>query len=122
MPRSPKKQRQKNLSPKRLAANISPKQKALQRNLESLQFASPSKTRGWKILSPQNGKQRKAIHKKCGDSAFLMPKQEKFPIVSKDTQDCKPSCQGLYSAKSRAKQWGYDDVAARAERLIKKHC
>jgi hypothetical protein len=61
------------------------------------------------------------MHATCGDSCFLMPNEEKFPICSIHDGGCKPDCRGILSAKMRARQWGYNEVAAKADRLIEEY-
>lgn len=53
-------------------------------------------TKGWPRLKTS---QRKAIMKACGPRAFLDPKRLKYPIM---TQDCRPNCKGIRTAKQRA--------------------
>jgi hypothetical protein len=67
-------------------------------------------------------KNRQLMLEKYGDSAFLLPKQLKFPVVDPDSG--KPNCGLIYAARIRAKQYagtkpGYREVAAKAERLFK---
>jgi hypothetical protein len=96
----------------------------LKKNLKSLQFGNPrgSATRGWKILSPKKGRARHAIKAKCGNKAFLLPSEEKFPVMTLHAKGCHYDCRGLTAALSRAQQHGYHSVAARARSLKRKHC
>ena len=63
---------------------------------------------------------RNTLLKKYGPKAFLMPEQKKFPIVNPNTG--KISCKLLKAAKIRAKQHGYEQIAAKADRLMMTHC
>ena len=62
---------------------------------------------------------RKALLERCGEKAFLKPDELKFPIVSMFSSSCEPNCKMLYAAYTRANQWGYSDIAARAAALYK---
>ena len=74
-----------------------------------------SRTRGWREASPKGGEQREALKKKCGDTCFLLPEKNKFPICRPDS--CVPDCRGILSAKIRARQYGYEDVVVKAQKL-----
>ena len=64
---------------------------------------------------------REQLYQKYGPKAFLMPQERKFPIVHPQTG--KVSCKLLRAAKIRAAQHGYQDVVAKANRLLKQnHC
>ena len=63
--------------------------------------------------------ERKMEAKQCPKSCFLLPTEMKFPVC--DTS-CKQSCAGLHAAYVRAREWKYDDVAARAAREMEKSC
>lgn len=80
--------------------------------------------RGWAVMSPQKGKERHELLHKCGKKCFLDPKNEMFPIcaATRERKGCKVDCKGLLSAKVRAKQFKYEDIAKLAERLEKKLC
>jgi len=62
---------------------------------------------------------REKLYEKFGAKAFLMPEQRKFPIVNPNTG--KVSCKLLKAAKIRAAQHGYQDIVAKADRLLKEH-
>ena len=64
-------------------------------------------------------KNRKSLLERCGEKAFLKPDELKFPIVSVFSNSCEPNCNMLYAAYTRANQWGYSDVAARAAAMYK---
>jgi len=88
-----------------------------------------SRTRGWRSRAPQKGKPREILHDACGDAAFLLPKDLKFPIMpkcgngkEKSKCKCKIDCGGVRAALIRAKQFGYTHVAAAAEQLLKDKC
>jgi len=80
-----------------------------------------SPTRGWKTISPKNISDRRILLEKCGADCFLMPEALKFPICSKE-MDCKKNCSGILAAKVRANQWGYMDIAKKADRLYRENC
>lgn len=84
--------------------------------LSKRQLSSP--TRGWSKQAPKLRSERKTMLSKCGSKCFLLPTKMKFPICSKNT--CKLSCKGIVSAKIRASQWKYRDVAKQADRLIQR--
>lgn len=86
-------------------------------------------TRGWASRAPQKGEPRRILHNACGDSAFLLPKDLKFPIMAKcgngkEKGKCKCAidCGGVRAALNRARQFGYKNVAAAAERLLETKC
>ena len=81
---------------------------------------SGSRTRGWREASPKRGKEREALKKKCGDTCFLLPEKNKFPICRPNS--CEPDCRGILSAKIRARQYKYDRVATIAERMENEFC
>jgi hypothetical protein len=87
-----------------------------------------SRTRGWRARAPQPGKPRKLLHSQCGDAAFLMPNELKFPIMAKcgtgaqGTCKCEIDCQGVLSAYVRARQWKYTNVANAAKMLLNSKC
>ena len=62
---------------------------------------------------------RQELLNKCGEKVFLKPDELKFPIANPLSGDCKPDCNMIHAAYTRAKQWGYDDVAAKAVSLYK---
>jgi len=83
------------------------------------------KTRGWDARAPTRGKERHQLHDECGDKCFLLPESEKFPIcasprMTRGKSVCAIDCGGVLSAKVRANQWGYDEVAKKAEIIIEK--
>ena len=82
---------------------------------------SSKPTRGWKELSPRNISDRRILLEKCGSGCFLLPEELKFPICSK-AMDCKKNCSGILAAKVRANQWGYREVAEKADRLYRANC
>jgi hypothetical protein len=83
-----------------------------------------SRTRGWAVSAPQRGKERKELLMTCGEKCFLMPNEKKFPVcaATRVSKECKYDCRGIISAKIRAKQYKYPEVAALAEKLEKMYC
>lgn len=82
---------------------------------------SSKPTRGWRDLAPRNISDRRILLEKCGADCFLMPEVLKFPICSK-SMDCRKNCSGILAAKVRANQWGYQEVAQKADRLYRENC
>jgi hypothetical protein len=81
------------------------------------------KTRGWAARSPTRGTERHQLKEECGDKCFLLPEEEKFPVcpsprTTGGTSVCKTDCGGAQAALVRARQYGYDEVAAKAEKLL----
>lgn len=62
---------------------------------------------------------KEALKGKCGDKAFLMPEELKFPIVSPFSKNCEPDCKMIHAAYVRAREWKYDTVAQKAAALYK---
>ncbi len=87
------------------------------------------KTRGWSARAPQKGEPRKILQAACGDEAFLLPKDLKFPIMAKCGNGlekgkckCKIDCGGVRAALIRARQFGYTNIAKAAEKLLETKC
>jgi hypothetical protein len=83
------------------------------------------KTRGWAARSPTRGKERHQLKDECGNKCFLLPEEEKFPICASPRttggkSNCLVDCTAVQSALIRAKQWGYDEVAEKADKLLEK--
>ena len=78
-----------------------------------------SPTKGWKDAAPKRGKEREELKQKCGPKCFLLPEKNKFPICS---HTCTPDCRGIISAKIRARQYKYENVATLAQKLQDKLC
>jgi len=57
--------------------------------------------RGWHKVAPKTQQQRRALKDRCGDKAFLQPKDLKYPIMAK-SGPCVINCQGLLAAKNRS--------------------
>ena len=58
-----------------------------------------------------------------GNKCFLLPDQEKFPIcraLSENSPHCEIDPRAIQTAKQRAMQYRYYDVAKKAERLQQK--
>lgn len=71
------------------------------------------KHKSWRKQAPKTNPDRQIVAKKCGAAkCFLDPKRLGYPICSKTS--CKPSCQGLRAAFSRARQQHKRKVARRA--------
>lgn len=76
--------------------------------------------KGWTKRAPKTRTQRRSLLTTCGAKAFLEPDAKpapKFPIM---TSNCVVDCAALRAAMGRAKQYGYQAVAARAYRKAKK--
>lgn len=118
--RSPKKSPVKPLNINKIIANTPASRKAKIASAKKLKVGEGrgSPTRGWGILSPTR-RERHSLKEKCGNKAFLLPDQEKFPVQN---NKCEYVCQGIQAAKNRACQYGYYDVAEKADRLAVKHC
>jgi len=71
-------------------------------------------TRGWKNQQPSTH-QRTLMLKRCGKKCFLGP-DKSFPICKKNT--CKISSQGVYSAYIRAREWKYNKISKKANKLL----
>lgn len=78
-----------------------------------------SPTRGWSKASPKKGTERHILKETCGDSAFLDPKHEKYPVKN---QKCQYVCKGVASAKNRACQYGHSNIADKAQKVGEKYC
>lgn len=82
-------------------------------------------TRGWREDAPHNPRARASLAHGCGDECFLLPAQRKFPICKKCNNEicsCKKDCRGIKAAQIRARQYGYNRVASRAEKLYDERC
>ena len=60
---------------------------------------------------------RRELLDKCGEKAFLVPDELKFPVMG---PDCEYKCSLIFAAYLRAREWGYDDVAKKAVELFDK--
>lgn len=81
-------------------------------------------TRGWKAEAPTRGKERHQLHAKCGEGCFLDPEHEKYPICSSlraNEDQCGVDCRGILSAKIRARQYGHEDVARKADKMAERY-
>lgn len=84
-------------------------------------------TRGWAARAPRQGRQRQHLHEQCGDSAFLLPEAQKFPLMAKCGHglgecECKIDCGGVQAAYQRARQHKYEHVAQSARRILRERC
>lgn len=52
---------------------------------------------------------------KCGSMCFLRPSTNSFPICANNS--CMYNCSGLLAAKTRARQFKYNNIATKARRL-----
>lgn len=85
--------------------------------------------KGWKEVFPKKGRERKEMIHRCGSICFLLPSQLKFPVCRMSRRSCaadrEKQCEciidrrGVIAAKFRAKQYGYTEVEAKADRLLK---
>ena len=76
----------------------------------------------WGEKKPHTRKERKMLHEKCGDDAFLLPTALKFPICNKMTNKkdkCTYNCRGLKGASSRAGEWKYKNVLKKSKAMTK---
>ena len=74
----------------------------------------------WEEKKPHTAKERKMLHERCGDDAFLLPSALKFPICNKITKKedaCTYNCRGLKGASSRAGEWKYKNVLKKSKAL-----
>lgn len=83
-----------------------------------------SPTRGFKAAAPQKGRDRSELLNKCGNKAFLIPSEKKFPVMAalRVNGKCEYSCEGLNAAKNRACQYGYTKEANKAQAIGQKVC
>ncbi len=76
----------------------------------------------WAEKKPHSKKERKLLHERCGDDAFLLPNALKFPICNKITKkddSCTYNCRGLKGASSRAGEWKYKNVLKKSKAMTK---
>lgn len=67
-----------------------------------------------KLSSPRI---RRKMLETCGEKAFLLPDQLKFPVM--DPERCEYHCGLLYAAYMRARQHKYTDAANKARSIFK---
>ncbi len=84
-------------------------------------------TRGWAADAPKTGTQRHKLKAACGNTCFLAPGQEKFPICRKcgtKTCSCAIDCRGVLAARIRARQYGnrYPGLSSAAEKIQAEKC
>jgi hypothetical protein len=94
----------------------------LTKRLATYKTKKRSPSCGWAIVSPQKGKERNVLMKKCGEDCFLSPKTKGFPICPKCLKgrcNCKVDCRGLFAAMVRGKQWKYHNISKSAHKLGK---
>lgn len=118
----------KALKLEKIQASLPKSRKAQHKNLEKLiknaDEPRGSRTRGWKAMSPQRGMERHELKMKCGDKAFLDPKNEKYPVMPalRVNDNCEYDCSGLVSAKVRSCLYHNNDIAEKSQKLGEKNC
>lgn len=70
----------------------------------------------WGSKKPSSVGERRFIHENCGDSCFLIPETNKFPICNK-TLPCTYNCRGIKAASSRAGEFKYTKVLETSKKL-----
>ena len=78
-------------------------------------------TKGWHEDAPKSKSERETLLTTCGSKCFLNPSEKKFPICSKN-MSCALDCRGILSAKIRARQWKYEVIGDKADKIYKKKC
>ena len=73
----------------------------------------------WGTKKPGLVGERKYIKENCGDSCFLIPETNKFPICNK-TLPCTYNCRGIKAASSRAGEFKYKKVLMKSKELSSK--
>ena len=90
-----------------------------------------SLTRGWFLDAPRGSSQRKELYDKCGQKCFLTKPQKGsrggfqigFPICRRCVSgkcNCAIDPRAVHAAYKRARQWGHENVAAKAKTLKSK--
>lgn len=117
-------------SPRSLRQTLAstPKSRQAKRSALKTQIARSNdgrgkRTRGWAAAAPQKGTERHQLKAKCGDTCFLKPQAEGFPICAalREKQGCKVDCRGVTAARVRAAQWKYPTVYREAANLERKY-
>lgn len=90
---------------------------AVKKVLKTVNTRVTSGVGGYKKSELKLRSQRRRKLERCGKGCFLMPKEMKFPICSKNS--CAVDCKALLAAKIRAKQWGYSQVGRAADRIAR---
>lgn len=70
----------------------------------------------WGIKKPSKVGERRYVKEKCGESCFLMPDKNKFPICNK-TLPCTYNCRGIKAASARAGEFKYHKVLDKSKEL-----
>lgn len=70
----------------------------------------------WGDKKPDRAGERRFIKENCGDSCFLMPDKNKFPICNK-TLPCTYNCRGIKAASARAGEFKYTRVLEKSKAL-----
>lgn len=126
--KSPRKSPQKSPNFEKIRASMPATRKykiqQLEKVMKNRNEGKGSPTRGWQAESVQTTTERKELLEHCGEKAYLLPKEKKFPVMPalRVSKDCQYSCEGISSSKNRACQYGYLDVAEKAQKLGEKHC
>ncbi len=84
-----------------------------------------SPTRGWAAAVSSPGRERHDLKAKCGNAAFLIPEEEKYPVMNalRNTGGkCEYVCEGISAAKNRSCQYNRPDIAEKANKLGAQHC
>ncbi len=107
------------------AANLPPhllrRREYLKENATKTKRSTANPSFGWSLRAPQKGRARHLLLEKCGNSCFLLPEREAFPVCAKYDlkRKCEVDCRGVLSAYRRAQQYKYPDVAERAKTLAR---
>jgi hypothetical protein len=105
---------------KMVAAYVPPVQQSYKVPEQFVDYPIDKSQQAWGAKKPSSVGQRKSLLENCGESCFLIPAQTKFPICNK-TLPCTYNCRGIKGAASRAGQWKYTSVLAKAKELSAKY-
>lgn len=83
--------------------------------------------RGWSSRAPAKGSERHILKARCGESCFLRPNDEGFPIcpsprMTEGNPTCEIDCGGVQAAYNRARQYHYQDIADHAQEILNTRC
>ena len=62
-----------------------------------------SPMKGWAKAKPGKVGERDKLYARCRRRCFMLPKEKKYPVCSKQSRGCKPDCRGLLAAVTRGK-------------------
>ena len=80
-----------------------------------------SGSKGWAKVKPGSVRQRRRVADRCGAAkCFLRPSDLGYPICSVRS-GCRPCCNGLLAAYSRAKAQRAYRISAKALRIAKRN-